>query len=150
MRLGYLRAPAALYPALAVAKQAADLHSSTVAQLAAERWLAAHDLDAHVRGLEAHYRPRRDALLGALARELPAGSTWTRPDGGLFVWVTLPAGRDAEAVLPRAVERGVAFVPGRHFFAGEPVPETLRVSFATASPAELAEGAARLAAAIAG
>jgi 2-aminoadipate transaminase len=66
------------------------------------------------------------------------------------VWVTLPAGHDAEAVLPRAIERGVAFVPGRHFFAGDPVPETLRVSFATASPAELGEGAARLAAAIAG
>jgi DNA-binding transcriptional MocR family regulator len=150
LRIGYIRAPAALYPALAVAKQAADLHTSTVAQLAAERWLAAHDLAAHIRGLEVHYRPRRDALLAALERELPAGSTWTRPDGGLFVWVTLPEGRDAEAVLPRAVERGVAFVPGRHFFAGAPVPETLRVSFATASPRELAEGAARLAAAIGG
>jgi 2-aminoadipate transaminase len=150
LRLGYLRAPESLYPALAVAKQAADLHSSTVAQLAAERWLARHDLAAHVRGLETHYRPRRDALLAALERELPAGSTWTRPAGGLFVWVTLPAGHDAEAVLPRAIERGVAFVPGRHFFAGDPVPETLRVSFATASPAELEEGAARLAAAIAG
>jgi 2-aminoadipate transaminase len=150
LRLGYLRAPESLYPALAVAKQAADLHSSTVAQLAAERWLAGHDLAAHVRGLETHYRPRRDALLAALERELPVGSTWTRPAGGLFVWVTLPAGHDAEAVLPRAIERGVAFVPGRHFFAGDPVPETLRVSFATASPAELGEGAARLAAAIAG
>ncbi len=150
LRIGYIRAPATLYPALAVAKQAADLHTSTVAQLAAERWLAAHDLGEHIRGLKGHYRPRRDALLAALERELPAGSTWTRPDGGLFVWVTLPAGVDAEAVLPRAVERGVAFVPGRHFFAGEPVPETLRVSFATASPAELAEGAARLAAAIPG
>jgi 2-aminoadipate transaminase len=150
LRIGYLRAPAALYHALAVAKQAADLHSSTVNQLAAERWLARHDLAAHVRGLEAHYRPRRDALLAALARELPAGSTWTRPDGGLFIWVTLPAGHDAEAVLPRAVERGVAFVPGRFFFAGEPVRETLRVSFATASPEELHEGAARLGAAIAG
>jgi DNA-binding transcriptional MocR family regulator len=150
LRIGYIRAPAALYPALAVAKQAADLHTSTVAQLAAERWLAAHDLGEHIRGLEAHYRPRRDALLAALERELPAGSEWTRPDGGLFVWVTLPAGRDADAVLPRAVERGVAFVPGSHFFAGEPVRETLRVSFATASPAELAEGAARLASAIPG
>jgi DNA-binding transcriptional MocR family regulator len=150
LRIGYLRAPAALYPALAVAKQAADLHSSTVNQLAAERWLARHDLAGHIRGLEAHYRPRRDALLAALEHELPAGSTWTRPDGGLFIWITLPAGHDADAVLPRAVERGVAFVPGRYFFAGEPVRQTLRVSFATASPAELEEGAARLAAAIAG
>lgn len=150
LRIGYLRAPAALYPALAVAKQASDLHTSTVAQMAAERWLAAHDLGEHIRSLGAHYRPRRDALLAGLERHLPAGSTWTRPDGGLFIWVTLPAGHDAEDVLPRAIERGVAFVPGRFFFAGEPVRETLRVSFATASPAELEEGAARLGAAIAG
>jgi 2-aminoadipate transaminase len=150
LRIGYLRAPEALYGALAVAKQAADLHTSTVAQLAAERWLARHDVVAHMRGLAAHYRPRRDALLGGLAAHLPPGSTFTRPQGGLFVWVTLPDGFDAEAVLPRAIERGVAFVPGRHFFAGEHIPGTLRVSFATASPAELLEGAARLGAAIAG
>jgi 2-aminoadipate transaminase len=150
LRIGYLRAPAALYGALAVAKQAADLHTSTVAQLAAERWLTSHDLLAHMRGLARHYRPRRDALLAALERHLPPGSTFTRPEGGLFIWVTLPPGYDADAILPRAIERGVAFVPGRYFYAGEPVRETLRVSFATASPAELEEGAARLAAAIAG
>jgi 2-aminoadipate transaminase len=149
LRIGYLRAPAALRGPLAVAKQAADLHTSTVAQLAAERWLAHHDLGAHIAGLAAHYRPRRDALLDALARHLPAGSKWTRPEGGLFVWVTLPGGYDAERVLPLAIERGVAFVPGRYFYAGEPAPETLRVSFATASPAELEQGAARLGAALA-
>ena len=73
----------------------------------------------------------------------------TRPEGGLFVWVTLPEGHDAEAILPRAIERGVAFVPGKYFYAGEPDPSTLRVSFATATVAELHEGAARLGAAIA-
>jgi 2-aminoadipate transaminase len=150
LRIGYLRAPDALYAALAVAKQAADLHTSTIAQLAAERWLAHHDVLAHIRALAAHYRPRRDALLAGLARHLPQGSTFTHPEGGLFIWVTLPAGIDAEAILPRAVDRGVAFVPGRYFYAGEPVRETLRVSFATASPAELEEGAARLGAAIRG
>jgi 2-aminoadipate transaminase len=150
LRIGYLRAPAALRGPLVVAKQAADLHTSTVAQLAAERWLAAHDLGAHIGGLAAHYRPRRDALLAALAEHLPAGSRYTSPDGGLFIWVELPDGHDAEAVLARALERGVAFVPGCYFYAGEPRRETLRVSFATATPAELAEGAARLGAAITG
>jgi 2-aminoadipate transaminase len=150
LRIGYLRAPALLRGPLAVAKQAADLHSSTVAQLAAASWLAAHDLGAHIRGLAAHYRPRRDALLAALAEHLPAGSRWTRPQGGLFIWVELPDGYDAEALLPRAIERGVAFVPGRFFYASEPRRSTLRLSFATASPAELAEGAARLGAALAG
>jgi len=150
LRIGYLRAPAALRGPLAVAKQAADLHTSTVAQLAAERWLAAHDLSEHIAGLAAHYRPRRDALLSALSEHLPQGSSMTRPHGGLFVWVTLPEGYDAEAILPRALERGVAFVPGKYFYAGEAAPNTLRVSFATATPAELHEGAARLGAAIIG
>jgi 2-aminoadipate transaminase len=150
LRIGYLRAPAALRGPLAVAKQAADLHTSTVAQLAAERWLARNDLSEHIAGLAAHYRPRRDALLTALSEHLPEASSMTRPEGGLFVWVTLPAGHDAEAILPRAIERGVAFVPGKYFYAGEPEANTLRVSFATATVAELHEGAARLGAAIIG
>src|SRR3954454_11431256 len=105
LRIGYLRAPAALRGPLAVAKQAADLHTSTVAQMAAERWLAAHDLGRHIAGLAAHYRPRRDALLAALSEHLPAGSQMTRPEGGLFIWVTLPEGHDAEAILPQAIDR---------------------------------------------
>ncbi|HEX6025807.1 MAG TPA: PLP-dependent aminotransferase family protein [Solirubrobacter sp.] len=150
LRIGYVRAPQALRGPLAVAKQAADLHTSTVAQLAAARWLETHDLTTHIRSLGAHYRPRRDALLAGLQEHLPAGSRWTRPEGGLFIWIALPDGHDATAVLPRAIERGVAFVPGLYFYAGEPRPETLRVSFATATPAELHEGAARLGAAIGG
>jgi 2-aminoadipate transaminase len=150
LRIGYLRAPAVLRGPLAVVKQAADLHTSTVAQLAAERWLASHDLGDHIAGLAAHYRPRRDALLAALREHLPSGSSMTNPEGGLFIWVTLPEGYDAETILARAIEKGVAFVPGKYFYAGEPCNETLRVSFATATPAELVEGAARLGAAIAG
>jgi 2-aminoadipate transaminase len=149
LRIGYLRAPAALRGPLTVAKQAADLHTSTIVQLAAERWLALHDLGAHIASLAAHYRPRRDALLAGLAEHLPAGSRWTEPEGGLFVWVELPPGFDAERVLPAAIQRGVAFVPGRFFYAGPGRPETLRLSFATESPATLLEGAARLGAAIA-
>src|SRR3954452_10626064 len=80
LRIGYLRAPAALRGPLAVAKQAADLHTSTVTQLAAERWLATHDLSDHIAGLAAHYRPRRDALLAGLQEHLPAGSVCTEPE----------------------------------------------------------------------
>jgi len=150
LRIGYLRAPAALRGPLAVAKQAADLHTSTVAQMAAERWLAAHDLGEHIAGLAEHYRPRRDALLAGLREHLPAGSVSTEPEGGLFIWVTLPEGYDAAEILPGAIERGVAFVPGKFFYAGEEDRRTLRVSFATATPAELREGAARLGAACTG
>ena len=150
LRIGYLRAPAPLRGPLTVAKQAADLHTSTVAQLAAERWLATHDLAAHIKSLEAHYRPRRDALVAALREHLPSGSRMSSPEGGLFIWIELPEGHDTEAILARALDRGIAFVPGCFFYAGEPRRNTLRVSFATATPAELAEGAARLGAAIAG
>jgi DNA-binding transcriptional MocR family regulator len=148
LRIGYLRAPAALRGPLTVAKQAADLHTSTVAQLAAERWLATHDLAEHITSLAAHYRPRRDALLAGLEEHLPDGSRCTHPQGGLFVWVHLPERYDAEAILARALEAGIAFVPGRFFYAGEPRANTLRVSFATATPAELTEAAKRLGAAI--
>jgi 2-aminoadipate transaminase len=150
LRIGYLRAPQVLRGPLAVAKQAADLHTSTVNQLAAERWLAEHDLGEHIASLAAHYRPRRDALLEGLREHLPAGSRMTEPEGGLFIWVELPDAYDAEAILPRALDRGVAYVPGKYFYAGEPRPQTLRVSFATATPEELREGAARLGAACRG
>ena len=146
-----MRAPAALRGPLTVAKQAADLHTSTVAQMAAERWLASHDLATHIQSLGAHYRPRRDALLARRCRSTcPSGSRWTHPEGGLFIWVELPDGHDAAGVLGRAIERGVAFVPGCTSTPASRSRDTLRVSFATATPAELHEGAARLGAAIAG
>jgi 2-aminoadipate transaminase len=150
LRIGYVRAPAALYGPLVVAKQAADLHTSTVAQMAAAAWLEKNDLGEHIASLAAHYRPRRDALQSGMRECLPAGTVLTEPEGGLFIWATLPDGFDTAEILPRAIERGVAFVPGEYFYAGEPLRSTLRVSFATATPDELREGAARLGAACSG
>jgi 2-aminoadipate transaminase len=147
LRIGWVRTPPALRHALVVAKQAADLHSSTVDQAAAARWLAAVDLEAHLGVLRREYGLRRDALLDGLAAALPPGSTHNRPEGGMFVWARLPDGWDADALLRRALERDVAFVPGYPFFAGEPDRATLRFSFTTHAPAEIAEGLARLRAA---
>jgi 2-aminoadipate transaminase len=144
LRIGWVRTPAALRSSLVVAKQAADLHSSTIDQAAAARWLAAVDLDAHIEGLRAAYGARRDALLDRLADALPPGSMHNRPDGGMFVWARLPEGWDAEELLGRALERDVAFVPGYPFFAGPPDRATLRLSFTTHPPEEIAEGLARL------
>jgi len=144
LRVGWVRTPAALRPSLVVAKQAADLHSSTIDQAAAARWLAAVDLDAHIAGLRAEYGARRDALLAGLADALPPGSVHNRPEGGMFVWARLPDGWDSEHLLRRALERDVAFVPGYPFFAGPPDRATLRFSFTTHSPVEIAEGLARL------
>jgi 2-aminoadipate transaminase len=148
LRIGWLRAPSALRRALVVAKQAADLHTSTIDQAAAAHWLDACDLDAHIAGLRAVYAPRRDALVGALAETLPEGSRWTRPDGGMFVWVRLPDGWDADALLQEALAREVAFVPGWPFFPGQPDRATLRLSFTTHTEAEIAEGLGRLRAAV--
>ncbi|MCB5168516.1 PLP-dependent aminotransferase family protein [Streptomyces bambusae] len=144
LRLGWLRAPAALRRAAVVAKQAADLHTSTVDQLAAARYLAANDLDVHVDRIRTAYRDRRDALLAGLGDALPAGSAWNRPEGGMFVWARLPAGHDATALLKEAIAQDVAFVPGTPFFTGEPDPRTLRLSFTTHTPEEITEGLRRL------
>jgi 2-aminoadipate transaminase len=144
LRIGWLRAPAALRHALVVAKQAADLHSSTIDQAAAALWLARIDLDAHVANLRHIYGERRDALLAGLTDALPPGSSHNRPDGGLFVWARLPDGWDAEPLLERALKRDVAFVPGFPFFAGPPDRATLRLSFSAHPPGEIAEGLARL------
>jgi 2-aminoadipate transaminase len=148
MRLGWLRAPSRLLPALTVAKQAADLHTSTIDQAAAAAWFAATDLEAHVLGLCSAYRRRRDAMVEALPAVLPPGSRWTDPDGGMFVWVRLPGEVDTAALLPHALTHDVAFVPGAAFYAGRPDRATLRLSFTTHTPDRIAEGMARLGAAL--
>ncbi|MET9470241.1 PLP-dependent aminotransferase family protein [Streptomyces sp. NPDC006544] len=145
LRLGWLRAPAALLRAAVLAKQAADLHTSTVDQLATAEYLRTVDLDAHVARVRDAYRIRRDALLAGLGAALPAGSTWNRPEGGMFVWARLPEGHDATALFREAAARGVAFVPGAPFFAGTPDPRALRLSFTTHTAEEIEEGLRRLA-----
>ncbi|GIJ65628.1 aminotransferase-like domain-containing protein [Virgisporangium ochraceum] len=145
LRLGWVRAPEALLPSLTVAKQAADLHTSTIDQAAAAAYLADTDLDAHIRTLRDAYRARRDAMIAAMPATAPAGSTWTDPDGGMFTWLRLPTGADATALLPGALAADVAFVPGTPFYAAGPDPATLRLSFTTHTPEEIAEGMRRLA-----
>ncbi|MEU9412123.1 PLP-dependent aminotransferase family protein [Streptomyces sp. NPDC048281] len=143
LRLGWLRAPDALRRACAVAKQAADLHTPTLNQLAAARYLDV--LDAHVAKVRAVYGERRDAMLAGLADALPAGSTWQRPEGGMFLWARLPSSYDTTALLRRAVEQNVAYVPGEPFYAADPDRSTLRLCFVTQTPEEIGEGLRRLA-----
>jgi 2-aminoadipate transaminase len=148
LRIGWVRAPRMLLRSLTIAKQAADLHSSTVDQAAAARWLSTTDLAAHVQRLRAAYGARRDALVDGLAAALPPGSTHNRPDGGMFVWARLPDGWDAGALLSRALEHDVAYVPGAPFFSGRPDPAALRLSFTAHPPEEIARGLERLAQAL--
>jgi 2-aminoadipate transaminase len=147
LRIGWLSAPAELRARLVVVKQAADLHTSTVDQAAAADWLAGADLDAHLARLRAAYAERHDALLAGLPDALPPGSTHNDPDGGMFCWARLPEGTDSAALLQRALDRDVAYVPGAAFFAGPPDTATLRLSYSTETPARIAAGLERLAAA---
>lgn len=145
LRLGWVRTPPGLLNALTVAKQAADLQTSTIDQAAAAAYLADTDLDAHIGRLRAAYRTRRDAMMAAMPSTAPAGSTWTDPDGGMFTWVRLPDGMDATRLLPSALAADVAFVPGTPFYAAEADPATLRLSFTTHTPEEITDGMGRLA-----
>jgi 2-aminoadipate transaminase len=127
-----------------IAKQAADLHSSTVDQAAAARWLSCTDLEAHIGRLREAYGARRDALIDGLATALPPGSTHNRPNGGMFVWARLPDALDSGELLARALDHDVAYVPGAPFFSGPPDPATLRLSFTTHAPDEIRVGLERL------
>lgn len=144
LRIGWVRTPPAVLPSLTIAKQAADLHSSTVDQAATARWLAHVDLDAHLTQLKATYRERRDAMIAGLPAVLPEDSSFATPDGGMFLWIRLPEGYDATAILPRAIERQVAYVPGAPFYARDPDPRTLRMSFTTHDPVQIHHGLDRL------
>ena len=144
MRLGWLRAPGPVRRALAVAKQAADLHTSTVDQAAAAAYLAVADLDGHLRRLREIYRGRLDAMAAALPAVVPPGSTWTDPDGGMFLWVRLPDGTDTGQLLAAALDAGVAYVPGAPFYVTAPDVATLRLCFVTHPRERTAEGMRRL------
>lgn len=148
LRLGYIVAPKALYPKLLQAKQAADLHSPGFNQRVVAEVMKDGFLDRHVPRIRALYKAQRDAMLAALQQHMPAGVSWNRPDGGMFLWARLPQGLDSVALLPKAVERNVAFVPGAAFYADAADPRTLRLSFVTASADEIQRGIAALAAVI--
>ncbi|MFJ3899624.1 MULTISPECIES: PLP-dependent aminotransferase family protein [unclassified Streptomyces] len=150
LRLGWLRAPSDLLRACVVAKQAADLHTPTVNQLAAARYLADNDLDAHVARVASVYRDRRDAMLAGLPDSLPEGSSWERPEGGMFLWARLPESYDTTELLARVVRQDVAYVPGAPFYAGEAERSTMRLCFVTQTPGEIREGLRRLGAGLAG
>ena len=148
LRLGFMVAPKSLYPKLLQAKQAADLHSPGFNQRMVSEVMKGGFLDRHVPTIRALYKTQRDAMLAALQHHMPEGVQWNTPAGGMFLWARLPEGMNAVELLPRAVERNVAFVPGWAFYASQPDARTLRLSFVTASVAQINTGIAALADAI--
>ncbi|MDF1485814.1 PLP-dependent aminotransferase family protein [Ramlibacter sp. H39-3-26] len=149
LRLGYVVAPRAIHPKLLQAKQAADLHTPGFNQRVVAEVIKDGFLDRHVPTIRALYKQQRNAMLGALEREMQGlGMQWNQPAGGMFLWARLPEGVSAVDLLPRAVERGVAFVPGAAFYAAGGDARTLRLSFVTASADEIDTGIAALAQAL--
>jgi 2-aminoadipate transaminase len=149
LRLGFIVAPQAVYPKLLQAKQAADLHSPGFNQRMVSEVIKDGFLDRHVPTIRALYKSQCHAMLESLTAEMAGlGVQWNSPDGGMFLWVRLPEGMSAIDLLPRAVDKGVAFVPGAAFYASEPDPRTLRLSFVTASVEQIRIGVAALAQAI--
>lgn len=145
LRLGYIVAPAALRAKLVQAKQATDLHTATLSQMAVYDVVKDGFLNSHIPTIRKLYREQCAAMLAALAQYMPDGVRWNTPRGGMFLWAELPKGMNASAVLARAVEQNVAFVPGAPFFAADPVIEALRLAFVTVPPPRIEEGVKRLA-----
>ena len=144
LRLGYLVAPPALYPKLLQAKQAADLHTPGFNQRVAHEVIRNGFLDTHLPKVRARYKAQRDAMRDALDKHLPAGCRFNVPAGGMFFWVELPEGLDAVALLPQAVDAGMAYVPGAPFYCNAPRLNTLRLSFVTVAPPLIEQGVTAL------
>jgi DNA-binding transcriptional MocR family regulator len=141
LRLGFLAASEDLYTPLYRLKQAADLHTSRVGQWAALHYLNDPGRPERLRRLVQHYRVRRDRFAEALERRLRGLAQWDVPPGGLFFWVRLGAGVDADALLAQAAERQVLFTPGRHFLADPAgAPPAIRLNFSNAGEAEAERG----------
>lgn len=144
LRVGWVCAATDVIGRLVLMKQAADLHSATTNQIVTNT-VARAQFDSHVAKLRQVYKARRDHMLAALTREMPAGVEWTKPEGGMFVWMTLPTQIDAADLLAQSLKtERIAFVPGRAFHADGSNGNTLRLSFSCADEAAIDEGMKRL------
>ncbi|MGC8806473.1 MAG: PLP-dependent aminotransferase family protein [Thiomonas sp.] len=145
LRLGYVHGPRHVIARMTLARQAADLQTSSLTQRLVLKVLEDGLLDAQLPRIRALYRAQRDTMLSALSRHMPGDVHWDVPLGGMFLWLRLPEGADATALLPLALQRQVAYVPGTAFYATAPAPRnTLRLSYATATPQQIDTAIARL------
>jgi 2-aminoadipate transaminase len=145
LRLGWMAAPRPILAKVLLAKQAADLCGSSFTQTVAERYMTGTAWRHVLADLTHTYHERRDAMLAALAEHFPEDVTWTHPEGGFFVWVTLPAHLDTKPLLADAVERGVTFVPGSDFYPEGQGSNKLRIAFCYEEPVQIVEGVRRIA-----
>lgn len=146
LRTGWVVAPPEIFNRLLILKQASDLHTSSFDQLVAHTYLVQNDPAAHLERIRRAYGERFELLDTALRTEMPAGYRWTKPEGGMFLWITGPDGLDALELLQRAIAQKVAFVPGRDFFPAEGGRNFLRLNYSNSTPERIREGVRRLAA----
>jgi 2-aminoadipate transaminase len=147
LRVGWALAPHAVREKLVLASESAILCPSAYSQMTVSTYLATSDWMAQIKVFRELYRERRDAMIQSLAALLPQ-ATWTHPDGGFYVWVTLPEGLNAKAMLPRAVTERVAYVPGTAFFADGTGQRNVRLSYCYPDPDRIREGVRRFAAVV--
>ena len=150
IRLGYVCAPLPLVRRLELAKQAADLHTAQLTQMVVYDVVKDGFLDRHIPTIRTLYGNQCQAMLDAMDQHFPKEVTWTRPEGGMFIWVTLPQSIDAMKLLDQSLAARVAFVPGAPFYANDAATNTLRLSFVTVPPERIREGIAVLGKLIAG
>jgi 2-aminoadipate transaminase len=148
MRLGWICAPQEIMKKLIIAKQAADLHSNYLSQRIIYQYLHDNDLDEHVTKIRERYKKQRDLMLSMIAACFPEEVSYIVPEGGMFLWLTLPEGYSAMDLFPYAARENVAFVPGEAFFLGGRGKNTLRLSFSNTDEGQIEDGMERLARAI--
>jgi len=144
LRLGWMVAPKSVIQRCVQAKQGMDLHTSSFVQMVAYETVKGDFLQKHVRRIREVYKERRDVMISTMLRQFPPGITWTWPEGGLFLWVTLPDWMDAATILPKALEQKVAFVPGAAFYPDGSGNNHFRLNFSNARPEQIEEGIKRL------
>jgi len=145
LRVGWVVAPPEVMERLVIAKRVSDLHTSALIQAAIYHFCRRRLLDRHMARMRLEYRRRRDALLQALSRHCPAGVTWTQPQGGFSLWLTLPEGMNSQNLLPEAAREGVLYTPGALFYADGGGQNQLRLSFSEIPSERIDEGVQRLA-----
>ena len=140
IRLGYVVAPLPMVRRLELAKQAADLHTAQLTQMVVHEVVKDGFLDKHIPTIRELYGNQCKAMLDAMDQHFPKEATWTKPDGGMFIWVELPKHINAMELLDEAIKNKIAFVPGAPFYANEPATNTLRLSFVTVPPERIRAG----------
>ncbi|MGW6461004.1 aminotransferase-like domain-containing protein [Streptomyces sp. NPDC055078] len=145
LRVGWALAPSAVREKLVLAAESAMLSHAVFNQLVVDRYLRTQPWQAQLKDFREMYRERRDTMMDALEKYMPPGVSWTRPAGGFFVWVTLPEGLDSKAMLPRAVQSRVAYVPGTGFYADGGGRQAMRLSYCYPPPERTRDGVRRLA-----